>query len=249
MNAKPILFSNEMVRALLEGRKTQTRRVVNNPEYFGCLTGDCPHDLSDECANAMRAECPYGKPGDLLWVRETWADLIAVSPATDKPMDIGPGERLIQEPTFWTDEKGRQRWNYDGQVIAYRANSDVEFCDGDGFMGDMADRSDMPRWRSPIHMPRWASRLTLRITDVRVQRLQDISEADAKAEGVQMEDERYWVDYSMPGTQITLSAKKSFNTLWESINGPGSWEANPWVWALTFEVIKANVDAVIKENT
>ena len=215
MRERPILFSSPMVRAILNGRKTQTRRVVTpQPRVYagGCHQNHKPKHSApyfDAYCNAKKTEvnprgmsdrwcwcavddrqgpdwirCPYGVPGDRLWVRETWVELLAVSPATDEPMPIGPGERLIEPPTQWTDSEGRLRWHYDGRVIAYRANSNVEFCDGDGFSGDMADRDDIPRWRPSIHMPRWASRITLEITDIHVERLLDISEEDAWNEGI-----------------------------------------------------------------
>lgn len=209
MKARPILFSGPMIRALLEGRKTQTRRVVKpQPEFENRgITG-----ITDAIIHWKLppvSKCPYGKPGDLLWVREAWR--------ASKVADELPPRLLVP---------GHSR-------IHYEADSAVDWTG---------------RYRHARFMPRWASRSTLRITDVRVQRLQDISEADAKAEGVQMENERCWVDYLTPGTQITLSAQQSFDTLWESINGPGSWEANPWCWALTFDVIKANVDQVMSAN-
>lgn len=274
MNAKPILFSGPMVRALLEGRKTQTRRIVKpqptngwafeNPPVLGRITSSHPkrgrfgafvrRGLGSDFPEADLIACPYGQPGDLLWVRETWADLLAVSPTTDEPMKIGPGERLIEEPTFWIDGEGRKRWHYDGQVIAYRANSDVEFCDGNGFMGDMADRSDMPTWKPSIHMPRWASRLTLRITDVRVQRLQDISEEDARAEGagLYVPGHGFITEQTLhadPGYSNFLAPRQGFEAIWTEINGADSWAANPWVWAISFEVIRENVDAVMKRLT
>ena len=253
MTSRPILFSGPMVRALLDVTKTQTRRAVKPQPTVYARAG------ADALARLMLPHCPYGKPGDLLWVRETWVDLLAVSPATDQPMPIGDGERLIEAPTFWLDDQGRKRWNYDGKVIAYRANSDVEFCDGNGFGGDMADKDDMPRWRPSIHMPRWASRLTLRITDVRVQRLQGISEADAIAEGIERRtDCPGWNRFSLAGDSFAIKEsgakgsvptsfpKLAYRSIWEHINGPESWDANPWVWAISFEVLRANVDDAIR---
>jgi hypothetical protein len=132
--------------------------------------------------------------GDRLWVRETFARLLAVSPATGEPLPIGPGERLIEAPTSWIDANGSRRWHYDGEVIAYRANSDIAFCDGDGFSGEMATRSDMPTWRPSIFMRRAESRITLDVVSVRVERLQDITPDDATAEGlVQLWASNPWV--------------------------------------------------------
>ena len=148
----------------------------------------------------------------------------AVSPATDEPLPIGPGERLIEAPTSWTDREGRTRWNYDGRVVAYRANSEIEFCDGDGFSGDMANRNDMPRWRPSVHMPRWASRLSLRVTSVRAERVQDVTEADAMAMG-----ER--------ANEVAYSAREAYVDTFCSEHGSGSWDRNDWVWVFGAERI------------
>lgn len=211
MKARPILFSGPMVRALLEGRKTQTRRVVKpqpsthhwqkSPGYIGDYRheGDnlwhfahrIPQNPTWDCDRQIA--CPYGKPGDLLWVRETFS----------------------QHPQF--------------ADLAYKADDDGDgFEDSDGFLWE-------PKYSPSIHMPRALSRLTLRITDVRVQRLRDISSEDVNAEGVSP---------GIPGCGGAGDYRHTFMRLWESINGPGSWDANPWVWALTFEVIKANTDQV-----
>jgi hypothetical protein len=224
---RPILFSAPMVRAILAGTKTQTRRLVKTQPDGTVLRvvpsllmnrGDL-FDFQRDLDNPIAVRCLYGVPGDRLWVRETWAELLAVSPATGKPLEIGPGERLVEPPTMRADGKG---WHYDGKVIAYRADSDVEFCDGDGFMGDTADRDDMPRWRPSIHMPRWASRILLEVTEVRVERLQDISEDDTRAEGLRSDLPReHW--------------RGEFSALWNSINGERApWDSNPWVWVVSF---------------
>lgn len=210
---KPILFSGPMVRAILAGTKTVTRRIVKpQPALPDTLTKitNLPSGFIDYAGRAIR--CPYGV-GQRLWVRETWVELLHTSPASDEPF-LCEGDKLI-EPATRRPDGG---WNYDGRVIAYRATSDVEFCDGDGFSGDSADKSDMPRWRSPIHMPRWASRLTLEIVSVRVERLQEITEADARAEGC----------------GIYPIAK--FAELWDEINRKRApWESNPWVWRIEFK--------------
>lgn len=231
---RPILFSAPMVRAILAGRKTQTRRIVKRTVQGSPYREDWIK--LPGAVNYHTPPCPYGRPGDELWVRETWVELLAVSPATDQPMTIGPGERLIEEPTFWVDDQGRKRWHFDGTVIAYRANSNVEFCDGDGFMGDLANREDMPRWRPSIHMPRWASRITLRITGTRVERLQDISAMDAIAEGIHRIGER-WEAEGICATPV--GPTDAYRALWNYINGPGSWDLNPWVWVIDFERVEA----------
>lgn len=203
--ARPILFIGPMIRALLDGRKTQTRRIVKGeiatrdngtPTLNGQPLVECP---------AVLAQCPYGKPGDYLWVRETWsrAKLLA---------------------------------SYE---LFYRA-------DGEGQYGRQLGLSYVERerrWRSSIHMPRWVSRLTLRIKSVRVERLQEISEADAEAEGAHdwCGKQSPWVGHLAP------AFVHGYASLWESINGPGSWGANPWVWVVEFDVIHTNIDEVLRE--
>lgn len=249
MTDRGILFSGPLVREILADRKTQTRRILRQmlclntggpgraalrafDQSTGIATfGDSIPD--DPCP--IDVKCPYGVPGDRLWVRETFAELIAVSPASDQPIEITEGERLIEPPTSWSDSKGRTHWNYDGSVIAYRANSNIEFCDGDGFIGDSADRDDMPRWRPSIHMPRWASRITLEVTAVRVERLQDISEADAVAEG--FHSWRRAADGHFYARCRT--AVQQFAETWDRINGKrASWELNPYVWVVSFRRMK-----------
>ena len=171
MKEYPIIFSGPMVRAILDGRKTQTRRVIKpQPKGEFCRYGF--HMPTQAIWTDLTVvSCPYGQPGDLLWVRETFA------------------------------AAGDQSW------VEYRAD-----CD-----------SKVIRWRPSIHMPRSASRLTLRITDVRVQRVQEISEEDARAEG----------------TTGLAGAMTGFPYLWESINAKRGygWNTNPWVWAISFERI------------
>lgn len=173
MKERPILFSGAMVRAILSGVKTQTRRVAKMLPLDGA--------------------CPYGKPGDHLWVRETHA-----------PM-IGGGWVYAAD---YTPERLRQK-------------------DGKGF------------WKPSIFMKRAACRITLEIVSVRVERLQDISEADAIAEGVDLfqraHEPRVYRDYSHKKLHYGLSAVGSYRTLWESINGPESWALNPWVWVVEFK--------------
>lgn len=221
-NEKPILFKDDQVRVILEGRQTQTRRFVpewqlpgltldgdqyisiaqRHPRWgfgvFGKNEAECMANYNDEYASL----CPYGKPGDRLWVRETFS--------ASEFMDC-----------------------------RYRA-------DGQQFLNVNGKDTNTPcevKWTPSIHMPRWASRITLEITEVRVERLQDISEADAKAEGVEPLRGGYWRHYQPGWTQHQLSAKGSFATLWDSINGPGSWDANPWVWVIEFKRIDQEAKA------
>lgn len=164
---RPIIFSTPMVQAILQGRKTQTRRVVKRPEV-------------------SMQKCPYGQPGDVLWVRESFY------PATNTP-------------------------------FIYKA---------DGWVGDNT-------WKPSIHMPKDAARIWLKLTDVKVERLQDIAEADAIAEGIEIidqEGQKVYRRYDGYYT-VTPSAYVSYWSLWASINGEESWLANPWVWVLSFEVL------------
>lgn len=222
------------VPLLLSGQRTQFRKVIkkqpNEAFKFFSITGDFVEFREfEDIEKPQWRECiplPY-EIGQRLWVRETWVELLHTSPATDEPL-VCEGDKLIEHATFWIDNKGKKRWRYDGKVIAYRATSEIEFCDGDGFGGEFADRDDIPRWRSPVTMPRRASRLTLEVTDVRVQRLQDISEEDAKAEGIDIND---WYDGVPP-------YRHAFMQLWSKINGTDSWDANPWVFAVTHKRVE-----------
>jgi hypothetical protein len=182
-----------MVRAIIAGTKTQTRRVVKPQPHverrfiedgLAITKGDTTTSIHTPLVASL---CPYGQPSDRLWVREAWG--------------LAFGSPVIPHP----------------DAVIYRA--DEGNADWDG------------RWRPSIHMPRWASRITLEIVSVRVERLQDISEADAKAEGtpkpIQISDDD-------PRTY-----RDAFGDLWELINGDGSWDANPWVWVVEFKRVQA----------
>jgi hypothetical protein len=195
MPDKPILFSAAMIRALLDGRKTQTRRVLKPEPYefrgewwiTDRVSGDCQ---LDDWVNDRIGIGPRFAIGDRLWVREAHA--------------------------------------FDGPMVRYCATDDVH---------------ELRKKRPSIHMPRWASRLTLTVTDVRVQRVQEISEADAVAEGIipsEEPNEMKWEHYAPHGV--------AFRTLWDSLNGPRGygWDANPWVAAYTFTVARQNIDQVAK---
>lgn len=192
-----------MVRAILDGRKTQTRRTVKAPKghtEINAIRNGYIQWKSDCGKFLMNADCPYGKPGDRLVVRESWkADQIWDG---HKPSDIPKGEPIL----YTADE---------------HATGVVPFDWGKG--------------RPSIFLPRWASRILLEVVSVRVERLQDISEEDVDAEvfGGDFPD-RVLPGYGFHGG---MSMKECFQVLWESINGPGSWEANPWVWAVEFKKI------------
>ena len=195
MRERPILFSAPMVRAILAGTKTQTRRVVKARKDcdFGCELA--PHELAGE-ANGGDFRNAYCAPGDRLWVREAWC----TSAAFDK---TAPKELPKDAPITYLAGGPHHRFS---------------------------------RYRPPMFMPRWASRITLEVTGVRVERLQDISEADAIAEGIaKPAGSQFWHadprGSSLPGG----TPQWAFRNLWESINGPGSWDANPWVWVVEFK--------------
>jgi len=231
MKERPILMSAPMVRALLAWTKTQTRRAMRvqpgdetsvHVEHFNQTVVDRHGDEHpgpeifgawwDDGESGLR--CPYGAPSDRLWSRETF---------------FAFGRWITQ----FNVKKGRDEWHFVDMTqelgLAYRYAADTE--EAPHMMG-RRDHGPTPDWwkRPAIFMPRAASRTTLEITDVRVERLQDISESDAEAEGV---------DFlrSVPDADETLTAKQLYMCLWDSINGRGSWDANPWVWAVSFKRI------------
>jgi len=210
---RPILFSAPMVRALLEGRKTQTRRIVKpQPRHVQTLRNGVVEASNDGGFDndVQILRCPYGEPGDRLWVKETHALLYQKS---------------------------------DCPVIAYRADDSarVVFTPPEGNFtlagqaGEAAStwRAENIRWRPSIHMPRWASRLTLEITDVRVQRVEAISDEDAFAEGIQS-----YVDHGGARGTTDATARATFLHLFYDINKRAKRGTNPWVWVIAFKVAK-----------
>lgn len=221
MKEYPILMSAPMVRGILDGRKTQTRRGFKYPgmpssgeicaickdgagDWIGWM-GDPDNNINFQkftlqaYPNGGGIKCRYGKPGDRLWVRETW-----------RP-------KTHSFPT--------------GPHYEYRATADGDLTPTDG------------PWKPSIFMPRAASRILLEVVDVRVERLQDISEADAVAEGISFWEmnggpnrryDNYEVKPNQHGTGFLNDPIASYRTLWASINGADSWEANPWVWVISF---------------
>jgi hypothetical protein len=227
---RPILFSAPMVRAILEGRKTVTRREVKKQAALDCLAAGFEPAFLALPGNADL--CPYGQPGERLWVRETWG---VISHDFDKH-----GNMIDWKPDRPASAIREMRFGqgyYSGHVI-YRADGEAAWAGDDDGGGD--DRS---AWKPSIHMPRIASRILLEITDVRVERLQSVSEDQAKAEGVrQMRDgSGTWVGRQGPGNWVTpwLTAKDAFGDWWDSINGAGAWDANPWVWVVEFKRVTA----------
>lgn len=197
---RPILFNDQMVRAILEGRKTVTRRVVKDTGFYAIDAAIHGNDVALREREALSTRCPYGEPGDRLWVRETWGLQVR---------SYGGGA---------------------GEFIVYRAtNPDAIYC------RSSEGREYPVKWKPSIHMRRHSSRILLEITAVRVDRLQDISEEQALAEGVRGEPcdhaRQACADIGCWGD----TAKGAFGFLWESLNGEGSWAANPWVWVIEFK--------------
>lgn len=193
MKERPILFSGPMVEAILSGHKTQTRRIAKERDFFISKKTTAPDDIAGyrvmrnnergaTFEGALVGPCPYGKPGDRLWVREN----------------------------CWAHKDT-------GEIFAYCAVDPTLY-----------DHNHTVKKVPSIHMPRSKCRIVLQITSVRVERLQDISEADAVAEGCRGE----LVDFLTEKT-----ARYEFSELWKSINGPDSWMQNPWVWVIEFERI------------
>lgn len=241
---RPILFSAPMVLALLDKRKTQTRRTVKGmPEppapscherhtqkhpapYFDSYRGDektaenpgrmsenwCWWQVDDrQCLPTIK--CPYGKPGDLLWVREAWRlgeqlDVFNATEIAARANDVGYMKGPYGPVWYPANDAYRQWGNF-----------------------DKLDFGNPGRRRHARFMPRWASRITLRITNIRVERVQDISGKDARAEGFP-----YHPFDSSP--LACLDPVDWYSALWESINGKGSWECNDWVWVIGFELVE-----------
>ncbi|MET4294753.1 hypothetical protein ABIB06_006586 [Bradyrhizobium sp. LB8.2] len=197
---RPIIFSAPMVRAILEGRKTQTRRIVSlRPNKQGLK-------LVPELLQQMGvgAACPYGKPGDRLWVREAFRPLdIDITPMEGPP-------RVLK-----------------GAGLEFRS--------------DFPDSVAGEGWKPSIYMPRWASRILLEIVGVRVERLQDISEADCDAEGFggKFPPNAFPEFSGLSGWDGSDTIEECFGSLWDHINGKGAWKANPWVWVIEFKRVLA----------
>ena len=210
MRERPIIFSSEMVRAIIEGRKTQTRRIATLTSSLGF-----PREANSQWGIYLDrphagpylhlGPCPYGTPGDHLWVRENFF----VSHD-----DFDKGGKLPSERPEWADEM-------------------LHFC-ADGTCCDQIPECcccevGKPKNRPSIHMPRWASRLTLEVTHIKIERLNQISSNDARAEGIDTED-------GLDPARTTHRDKwiTRYHVLWDKLNGPGAWDKNPWVWVVSF---------------
>lgn len=220
---KPILFSTPMVQAVLRGTKTQTRRTVGlnkineNPNEWEAIeinNGDTPDYgwgaifRNIKTGQTERIKLPYGFVGDDLWVRETFARTTNVNQLSD-----WPNRPHIVDPEH--DE------SYNGVLqscVIYKADGPWNWCDDDGFS------TDKSHWKPCIFMPKKACRIFLKISNVQVQRLHDISNDDIEAEGVDLS--------STPGAHFIM-----WHRLWESINDAESWNRNPWLWVVKFERI------------
>ncbi|WP_030130818.1 morphogenetic protein [Pseudomonas sp. QTF5] len=227
---RPILFSAPMVRAILEGRKTVTRRAVNPQpvltdgsgfSWKGHLFGS-GSDSRETSRNFSRHCCPHGRPGDRLWVRETFALL-----GNEDGVCVDWNDKLV---------KGNER---DAARI-FRASCTVgdyglwQIPDKAAWKPDTDELQYEGAWRPSIHMPRWASRILLEITEVRVERLQDITYEQAAAEGVHRGPLREWCA-SDEGGACHKYPVPAFRDLWQSVGG--DWEANPWVWVVEFKKV------------
>ncbi|ODM49113.1 hypothetical protein A9320_17775 [Ruegeria sp. PBVC088] len=243
MTDKPILFSGPMVRALLDGRKTQTRRVLkrhvlHKPEPHSITYQD--GTLICRWRSGIRHDLPSPYAiGDRLWVREAWATVNSGS---------GPG-------WAYRADSGFVQPDYDGEDFGAGPSFNYDKYPGEYCMwfSDLLAGEPGHPWRPSIHMPRWASRLTLIVTDVRVQRVQEISADDARAEGVQPvydpasdTGDPAYMNYQKTGEAFAGlgAARLSFMTLWDSLNAPRGygWDVNPWVAAYTFSIHRQNID-------
>jgi hypothetical protein len=232
MKERPILFSAPMVRALLAGTKTQTRRILKLKWGFDVEERDdgtlWPWAQHPDCDDDVWMPCPQGEIGDRLWVRESGAMHPLAAP--EDPAQPWLFRHDVQATAslghYWV-----QRTRAPG--ASYSAE-----CTREQFL-----RHASAKVVPSIHMPRWASRISLEITALRAERLQDISDADARAEGIECmagDPECGYRNYLDQTSQDwSLSPRESFRSLWESINGPASWAKNPWVWVVEFERAQA----------
>jgi len=245
MTDRPIIFSAPTVRALLDGRKTQTRRIIKpQPGEMDrpIVMDDGSWHVTDSRGGNMSALDIRYRVGMRLWVREAWRPgawrdgVIAV--------DYRASPEMVRTP--WLPVPKAQ-WEHLWIAMTEEAlgaeaagrGSTRRNAAGDGWTWD---RGDSPcRWRPSIHMPRWASRMTLTVTDVRVQRLQDISEEDAMAEGVESAGDR--IAFVQLADALSYGTTRAcYGLLWDHLHGPGAWDANRHVVALTFTVAQGNID-------
>lgn len=228
MKERGMIFNAEMVRALLDGRKMQTRRPVKFPvldKNLGCeLAGN---ELAGELSAGNYLNSAFGKPGDRIWVREAFR-------VHSRATDVATLVYKASERNSWTEQTHRVP---------------VAVCN---------KPATPEKWTPSLHMPRWASRILLEITDVRVERLNAISEEDAQREGVHTEvwdqtvvarnyaarDEffQFWSEDMPHYVEMNQLYRSSFRSLWESIYGSENWLANPWVWVIEFKRVEGGAE-------
>ena len=233
MKERPILFSGPMVRAILDGRKTQTRRVVKPRHEGGVIVGpaaELGHARETWGGGQGRAwhtecvPCPYGQPGDALWLRETWR--VAKHHDATKSSDLRPRSMTVHYRAggFACNDRPRREGKPEWM-----------------FFDEEPRGVTFGKWRPPMFMPRWASRISLLVESVRVERLQEISILDSHAEGVGGTYGETGINLGFKGANHewdNKTAVEQYAWLWESINGAGSWDANPWVWVIEFRRVK-----------
>jgi hypothetical protein len=227
MKEHPILFKGEMIRAIIAGQKSQTRRAMRNQVVSPGIVqlarpGYC-EIVNEHGVQIPGFHCPYGQPGDQLWVREAWS---------------------VEMLSAYGTKDGYHS-NYALRYKADLSEREIEVLPGEPDPYIKLYENQRFDWRPSIHMPRLASRITLEITGVRVERLQDINEEDAKAEGVERTVtgdgwRRYSDDPEQESAGLTpcASAINSYQSLWSAINGDDSWNANPWVWVVEFKRVQ-----------
>lgn len=205
---KPILFSKPMVRAIVSGTKTQTRRVIKNLiAYDDRWVWKISKHSTLTVAVGERIKSPYGEAGERLWVRERW-------------------RAMAGSMTLIGTDGCKNLIDYYSGFQEWKTCSYEQFLSPDNF--------ELGKWKPSIHMPRWVSRIDLEITKIRVERLQDISEEDAKAEGCEIG----WTSPQKISEERRKDYRGGFQQLWQSINGENSWSENPWVWVVEFKKIK-----------
>ena len=217
MTERGMIFNGEMVRAILDGQKTQTRRPVKFPHIDrDAMCELAGNELAGELSAGNYRNSPYGKPGDRIWVRETFQGPLFDYEQMDSYLE---DSSKFEKPEFC-------QYAADGKPAPEYFDADDNLHCG---------------WRPSIHMPRWASRILLEITDVRVERLNEISEEDARAEGIIDAGclncgEPEPCNCSNPAPDAT----DAFAYLWQSIYGQENWNANPWVWVIEFKRIEGD---------
>lgn len=245
MKERPILFSGAMVRALLEGRKTVTRRAMRiQPvlkgrlwQVYGAGWSDSMDSVPCVYGHSLAVACPYGQVGDRLWVRETWSDVnLSGAPGIAYRAD-GDVRDLMEDASFLEDGRA---FNYEDP----RAKPYTFACWADDLIGGVEGK-----WRPSIHMPRWVSRIQLEVVSVRVERLQAGEgetgfESRYLAEGINRihhgDGEHYYhAMNSDPEPGNWCDPFDAWRELWTSINGQESWDANPWVWVVEFRRVTA----------